>query len=273
MMGVVLQRYKPCVLLTDQLVDKVHRFHVDVLRQFSKRYATVSPDAAGVEIGSGFACFAGEGSPLTQAYGLGHRDAVADLTELDRFFESRATNWELALTPFTNPAVVRQAMALGYVTGHFENVLVQEAPEVQVEELPGVQIVEASTDLMTWAKVSEAGWADRDELHDEVSELGRAMMAGSSTRRYLATVDGEPAATAGLGIVGGDYIFAGAATLPKFRGRGLQRVLTQRRLADAGPGAFVQFVALPGSASHRNAQRNGFQPLYSNVQLFRHPPE
>ncbi|MBS1708534.1 MAG: hypothetical protein JSS65_07400 [Armatimonadetes bacterium] len=260
------------MLLTDELIDRIHRFHVSVLRNFAKTYARISPDAAGLEVGGGFACFTGEGSPITQAFGLGHRTAEADLTVLDDFYQGRADNWELGITPFTSPKVVRQAVEMGYVPAQFETVLAQTATAVEVETIKGVEIVEVTGDLSQWVRVSEAGWAGRDELYEEISELGRLMSAGKNTRRFLATVDGEPAATAGLGHVNGDFIFAGAATLPKFRGLGLQRVLTQRRLAEAGPGSFVQFVALPGSVSHRNAQRNGFQPLYCNIQFFRRPP-
>jgi GNAT superfamily N-acetyltransferase len=106
----------------------------------------------------------------------------------------------------------------------------------------------------------------RTEGHDlpaEVVEQAARDLAGWRTAPaatlYLATVDGEPAATAALSVHGGVGYLADGATLPRFRGRGLQSALIHRRLADAtAAGCDVAgSQASFGSTSNRNLQRAG----------------
>jgi len=227
------------------------------------------PFVDGKAVGGGFAGFSGDGSPTTQAYGIGHRDTPYDLAELDEFYKGRAENWELIVTPFASPSIFRSAANFGYVPDHFETVLAQIALPGESALPPSIQIEEVVGDLSTWAKVSDAGWSGRDDLAHELSDMAKLMIA-SPTRRYLASVDGQPAAAASMVSFQGKHLFAGACTLPKFRGKGLQSALTKRRLSDAGSGSLVTVVALPGSQSHRNLQRIGFEPLYSKLVLYRH---
>ncbi len=256
------------MLLTDELIDSIHAFRVALTARYAESLKGILPTAAGCAIGSGFAVFAGEGSPRTQAYGLGHRDAPVDLSELDAFYGGLAKNWELIVTPFDSQDLLRQAAQLGYVPGQFESVLGQVVP-ADIEVLPGFEIEEITGDLTLWTQVSDTAWIGRAELRADVSDIG-ALGVVAPARRYLAWVDGQPAAIAAMAEFGGKFKLTGAATRPQFRGRGFQLALTQRRLCDAGPGAFLHVVALPGSQSHRNLQRAGFQPLYSKLVLFRH---
>lgn len=79
-------------------------------------------------------------------------------------------------------------------------------------------------------------------------------------RRYLATVDGRPAAAAALFTSGSLSLFAGAATLPAFRRRGCQSALIHRRLSDAAAASDLTVVtAAVGSASSANLRNHGFE--------------
>lgn len=78
--------------------------------------------------------------------------------------------------------------------------------------------------------------------------------------RYLALVDGEPAAAASLLVTGGTGLLSGASTLPRFRGRGCQTALVRRRIADAACRCELLGVTVAvDSASHRNLAREGFE--------------
>ncbi|WP_100448541.1 GNAT family N-acetyltransferase [Glycomyces xiaoerkulensis] len=78
-------------------------------------------------------------------------------------------------------------------------------------------------------------------------------------RRYVALVDGHPAAAGALFTHGGVSYFAGAATLPDFRRRGCQAALINRRLADAREESdLVVVTAAYASPSHDNLARHGF---------------
>ncbi len=258
------------MLLTEALIDRVHSFRIRTMEESISSLQAVVPNAAGEAVGAGYARFAGDGSPLTQACGIAHRTEDFDLAGLDEFYGGLTANWELIVTPFDSPALFREATRYGYVPDHFESVLAQVAGPTQNEDLPDVLIEEVTGDTAEWARVMDAGWADQENLAEELSVLARCC-AATPTRRYIARVEGAPAAVAAMVCFDGMFSLGGACTLPQFRGRGLQRALTKRRLADAGPGAFVQGVAIPGSKSHRNMQRSGFSPLYSKLVMVRTP--
>lgn len=63
--------------------------------------------------------------------------------------------------------------------------------------------------------------------------------------------------------------FAGAATAPAHRRRGIQSALLTARLADAAAaGCDVAVITTqPGSKSQQNAQRRGFDLLYTRAVL------
>jgi N-acetylglutamate synthase-like GNAT family acetyltransferase len=69
----------------------------------------------------------------------------------------------------------------------------------------------------------------------------------------------------------GVALLTGAATLPDKRRRGVQSALLSSRLADAGRlGCDVAVVTTqPGSKSQQNAQRQGFELLYTRAVLVR----
>jgi hypothetical protein len=62
----------------------------------------------------------------------------------------------------------------------------------------------------------------------------------------------------------------GAATLPEFRGS-VQRAFFSARLAEASRRAatLAYTIAVPSSASHRNAERAGFRVAYTRVKFTR----
>jgi hypothetical protein len=207
---------------------------------------------------------------MTQVYGVGHRDAEFDLDEIEEFYRDRAQNWELIVTPFASKKLLQAAIAAGYIPDHFETVLAQIAGQTTVSIPEGIEIEQVTGDTSEWMRVNEAGWLGLDELPEQIADISR-LMGSPPGIRYMARVNGVPAAASGLSSLNGMFLFAGACTMPKYRGLGIQQAFTQQRLRDAGEGSFVQVVALPGSTSHRNLQRVGFSPLYSKLVLMRRP--
>lgn len=256
------------MLLTDDLINELHSFRIEMMKRLVTALRKVRPLADGREIGVGYASFPGDGNNLTQVYGISHRGASYDLAEVEAFFEGKANNWELIVTPFESAELMSRGTKLGYQPDHFESVLAMKAAASSFELPQNVNVVEMGGDLTLWARVSDAAWCETNELADELSWIGKIAVA-SPSRRFMALVEGQPAATASMVEIDGKIMFTGAATLPKYRGMGLQTALTNRRLAEAGSGAFVHVVALPGSQSHRNLQRIGFSPLYSKLVMFR----
>ena len=99
--------------------------------------------------------------------------------------------------------------------------------------------------------------------------------AATGVDRYVALHDGAFAGGAGLRITGGIAQMAGAGTAPAHRRLGIQSALLTARLIDAtAAGCDVAVITTqPGSRSQQNAQRRGFDLLYTRAVLVKHSRE
>ena len=102
-----------------------------------------------------------------------------------------------------------------------------------------------------------------------VLEQAGDLAAARGSRSYLAYRNGVRAGAASLRECEGVAQFCGAATLPEHRRKGVQSALLSTRLDDAaGHGCDVAVVTTqPGSKSHENVQRRGFEVLYTRAVL------
>lgn len=75
-------------------------------------------------------------------------------------------------------------------------------------------------------------------------------------------------ATGALAIRDGVALFAGASTVPEFRRRGAQKALLESRFVYAAEQGceLAMIVTAPGSASQRNAERQGFRVAYTRTK-------
>ncbi|MDK1361034.1 GNAT family N-acetyltransferase [Arthrobacter sp. zg-Y1219] len=133
---------------------------------------------------------------------------------------------------------------------------------------PGVRVAEVDRDDQNYLDVLSRGYS----MESASAEARRVFGIEHSTpglRRYLATVDGEPAAAAALFSHGNLSLFVGAATLPAFRRRGCQSALIHRRLADASETSDLTVAtATVGSASSGNLERHGFAVTHLRTLWF-----
>jgi GNAT superfamily N-acetyltransferase len=85
---------------------------------------------------------------------------------------------------------------------------------------------------------------------------------------FIAERDGKPIATAALFMHEGTALLAGASTIPEGRRQGAQNVLLDTRLQVAASHGcdLAMMVAAPGSASQRNAERQGFRIAYTRTK-------
>lgn len=102
----------------------------------------------------------------------------------------------------------------------------------------------------------------------------RARATRPGWRFYLASVDGVPAGGGALFIKDGVATLAGGATIFTMRGRGCQKALLGRRIADASE-AGARIVAsrcVAGSVSQRNMERVGLRVAYTK-SIWQHPED
>ena len=228
------------------------------------------PNAAFEPLAGGVALFAGVGSPMTHAMGIGLRGRVpeAEMERMEDFYRQRGSPCLIDLCPLADASVVNFLQSRPYRVIEFNNVL---ARRVQADEIfepaRGVRPMRAG-EMQLWANVVGTGFADPMPVSEQIIRLLETAFGG--THCWFAG-DREPVAGGAMGIQEGVALFYGDATLAQGRRRGWQSLLIRERLAAAQRhGCDLAMVAvLPGSTSHRNYERAGFQLIYMRVNLMR----
>src|SRR6266702_5933739 len=232
-------------------------------------------------IAGGQATFAEAGSPFNKVAGLGFAGPPDDdaLDEVERAFATRGAPVQVELSILADPAVGSLLTSRGYHLVSFENVLglaIGAAPERIAP--PGIEVRRSGDEeLERWLEVVADGYAHADDegvpSHEdfprEAIERAERDFAAAGVIRYIALRDGVAAGGASFRVTDGIAQLTGAATAPAHRRRGIQTAFLAARLADAATaGCDVAVVTTqPGSKSQQNAQRRGFDLLYTRAVL------
>lgn len=234
-------------------------------------------------IGGGMATFAGPGSPLDKVAGAGFTGPLdeAELDLVERAFAQHRSPVQLELSCLADPSIGALLTRRGYSLVAFENVLGRALPVDEPDPIGSGITVTASgpSELPVWLDTVVTGFASPDgpvAAHDlfarEALERGINDMAASpGFTRYLARRGGEVAGGASLRTKDGIAFLSGATTLPAHRRNGVQAALLATRLRDAARAGcdLAVITTLPGSSSQHNAQRRGFELLYTRAILVR----
>lgn len=164
------------------------------------------------------------------------------------------TLWATRLSPAVGAALFDRSF-----TARAVSVTLYAAPEITLSPSSReLEVIELAVDepMPTFDDVMLAGYE-----FDHPVQRALAIMEnkGPEVRRYLALIDGQPAAAAVLTHHDGIAYLAGAATLSGFRERGAQAALIKRRLMDAAEESELVVVTTAfASPSQRNLERFGF---------------
>ena len=238
-----------------------------------------------IPVAGGVASFAGEGSPYSKVAGLGFGGVpdLAAVDEIERAFAAHGCAVQAELAELADPALIALLAGRGYRLESFENVL-GRALTGGLERVmpPGTEVrLSGEEESVAWLEVVAEGSVHPDaqgvpwheEFPREVIIAAERDAAAAGTVRYAALRDGVIAGGATMRITEGVAQLTGAATAPAHRRRGVQSALLSARLADAAAaGCDVAVITTqPGSRSHHNAQRQGFDLLYARAVLVKQP--
>ncbi len=235
-------------------------------------------DGAGftLPLAGGFACFAEADSPFTKVAGLGFSGLPdpSELSEIETAFAQVGAPVQIELSQLADSAVGAMLTARGYRLESYENVLGRRLggfSEPVAEEVWPVRDEELETWLSAVAEASAVADDQGLPAHEDFPRelLVNALRDMAGVRRYLAMRDGEFAGGASFRVTDGIAQCTGAATVPAHRRRGVQTALLRARLAAAAEaGCDIAVVTTqPGSKSHQNVQRQGFDLLYARAIL------
>jgi GNAT superfamily N-acetyltransferase len=226
-----------------------------------------------IEVAGAYAMYDGISSPATQTFGLGLFDTVtaAHLEQIEAFFQDRGAPVYHEVSPLAEPDLLALLNRRGYQPMEFTSVLYcplqsgrwdrQRHKHIQVRVVDG-----SEQDL--WASTAARGWSEVAESADFMLGLAEINVNRAGTHSFLAQLQGQPIAAGGLSIHEGVALLAGASTIPEARRQGAQQALLDSRLQFAvDQGCDLAMMgALPGSASQRNAERQGFRIAYTRIK-------
>jgi GNAT superfamily N-acetyltransferase len=242
--------------------------------QFAEARRRLFPDSGAewIECAGTYAVFDGIGSPVTQSFGLGIFENLnpAALDVIERFFLDRGAPVLHEVSPLAGVAALDLLCARNYRPIELSNVLCRsvERPTDEHQKHISVRVI-GPEETQLWANISARGWAHKHpELQDFLLHLGAISSARKESPCFLAELDDKPGAAGVLCLHQGVALFAGSATVPELRRRGLQTALLHERMRYAFDHGcdLAMMVAQPGSDSQRNAERKGFRIAYTRTK-------
>jgi GNAT superfamily N-acetyltransferase len=268
------------------LAARIDRAEARLCAHIAEAVAIGKPESAPLvlPVSGGLAVYVGPSSPVNKVIGLGF-DTDLDVTALARVeheWGRRSEPVRIEMSILTDPALGSALSDRGYRLHGFENVLgLRITREIAGPHLGGVAVELATpVEWENWIDIAVDAFSNldgtgsvppdslaREHLRAALEEI----MCVPGFIRYLARIEGEAVGEAAMRIDGDLAQLAGAGTRPHARGRGVQKALLQRRLADArAAGCTLAVVTTaPGTRSQDNVMRRGFELLYTRAILFK----
>ncbi len=242
--------------------------------QFAAARRRVLPesDSEWMRHAGAYVVFDGVTSPVTQTFGLGIFEELSGeaLDVIEGFYRHRGAPVHHEVCPLAGVGVIHLLCERGYRPIEISSVLYRLVEEPDSPNNPGLDVrVTGPDEAELWAEVNARGWThEHPELVDFVRQFGSIGAVREGSVLFLGWMDGQAGAAGALSIHKGVALFAGAATLPELRRRGLQTALLRARMRYAMECGcdLAMMVAEAGSRSQRNAERLGFRVAYTRTK-------
>lgn len=233
-------------------------------------FARMSPasGAAAQECDGGSLVAFGPGRFVNRAMGIGLGGMPADeiVDAVVSFYTAQSLRPSVEINPWVDASLVAGLSNANFRLERFRNVYVRDLDDIPDQPLADIRSVDGDTSLARKAILAGDASPEARRVSDEYCDVA-AQLGGASD--FVALINGEVAACGSLTILRGIAGLGGAATLPKHRGKGLQRALLIHRLhlARAAGCDFASATAVPDGQSARNLERLGFQLMYTQSVL------
>jgi len=241
--------------------------------EYARAQGRLHPElnCAAEPIAGGYAIYAGPGSPVNRAVGLGMHGAVhrADLSRIRQFYRDRGEVPAAQLCPLAHPSLLTLLGEAGYHVDHFFSVLVTPIDAVMLPEPdPALRISQAAPEQADlWIRTVAEGFRGEEAPAEwDFTVLGPNFHSAIATC-YFAWADDQPAGGGATITHEGVAELCSASTRLAYRRRGVQAALVHARLAAcraAGVDLAMVFAS-PGSNSQRNVERLGFRVAYTDA--------
>jgi ribosomal protein S18 acetylase RimI-like enzyme len=267
-----------------QFVDKAFARRLESVEEmpqvfYARVFQKTRPEigAAEEEICGGHMIFAGLGSPIGRATGVGldRLFTSEDLHRVEQFYRARKAPSQVDLCPLHEETVFEMFKSRAYGIAELNNVLYRKldpdeefpAPPARCEiRRSQPEEAEELSAIVEHAFFPEGAPAAYGGLLAPIYKMEGGVA-------FKASIDGRIVACAAGLTISEHRVFAlcGAGTLESFRSRGLQTALLRARMAAAANAGceYAVVVTRGGTTSQRNCERLGFRVAYSKVTVIK----
>ncbi len=231
------------------------------------------------QFGGGHLVFVARRSLVGRAHGLGFSGPVKpqDIEYIEQFYFCHEADAQVDVCPFADPSLFESLNQRGFQVAEFNQTLARWVDSS--EEFPPAP---ANLEVRPIKGDERDPWSAllaRVFFADEAPRFERFFLPWTRHEQAFciaAFLDGKMAGGAG-GLMVPEHKMAGlfgAATLPEFRGKGIQTALLNERLkrTQAAGCDLAVTLTMPGTTSQRNAEKAGFRAAYTKVVVVkRHP--
>ncbi len=269
---------QPFIFSDLALSRRLERTEARGCADFVEARAEMSPDSGArwIEVAGAYAMFDGAVSPLTQTFGLGIFQPVtpAEMELIEEFYRERQAPVFHEVSPLADLALLALLNERGYRPVELTSVMFRPiGRDLNLagstnERIEARLIRDDENDQELWTRTATRGWSEATEFAEIMLELMRIGVKRRNAFSFLAELDGQPIAAGSLSLSDGVALLAGASTVPEGRKQGAQLALLDARLRYAAEQGcdIAMMCALPGSASQRNAERQGFRIAYTRIK-------
>jgi GNAT superfamily N-acetyltransferase len=256
------------------LSRRLERSEAHACAQFAVARRRLFPHSGAewLECAGTYAVFDGIDSPITQSFGLGMFEQLSEshLDCVEAFYRGHGAPVFHELSPHVGVAALNLLCARNYRPIEISNVLYRAIEAPASEPAPHIRVrVVGAQEAPLWTELNARGVShEQPELRDFMSQIGLIAAARADSVCFVAELDGQPGAAGALCLHEGVALYAGAATVPELRRRGLQAALLQERTRYAAAHGcnIAMVVNAPGSEAQRNSERNGFRVAYTRTK-------
>lgn len=269
------------MLVDHALIQRIEDAIAAERSAFAEGMAALRPEsrASWLPVAGGRAIYTGADFFSNRALAMGLRGPVShdDVECVETFYAARGVPSEIEIAAMVDRSLLRLLSQRGYQLVRFRNIYAQAlrpldatgAEPAAPSRATEIHAVDAST-AAAWSTTLLDGFGyTHDADRNRVETWNRMVHSLPGVTALVAMIDGQPVGAASVMVLGSTAVLGGAATLPAFRRRGVQRALIEARLAVAArAGCTLAIItADPGSSSGRNAERTGFQLICNHVDM------
>jgi GNAT superfamily N-acetyltransferase len=273
---------KPMAFLTPSDARRMEAAEEYGALRYAQAVAPLHPEWGSTweQFQGGHIVFVARMSMVGRAHGLGFAGPITaqDIEDIEKFYFDRDYDAQVDVCPYAHPTLFEALNQRGFQVAEFNQTLarwIHADEEFAKPALNGVEIRAVRPDeAPAWSKMLA------EVLMGEHAPQYESFFApwanGEHPLTLAAFADGKMIAGAG-GVIVPEHKMAGyfgAATLPEYRGRGIQAAFVQERLRitqQAGCDLAVT-LTMPGTTSQRNVERAGFRTAYTKVVVSKKHP-